>query len=150
MEKRYICGTKNISYMKRILLIITLVLTAFMLASCTPSSKDGDDVIETVDEVYYVKYASNGLEGTYSASYTTEDGNTIRLSNLKGQDFERTIGPVTKGFKASYSIMSTLNYTTVAVRIEVKKGNGPFVVKKEDVKTSSGYACSCGTSYTIE
>ena len=121
-----------------------------MLLSCVPSFTIDDSPGETQEDVYYVKYASNGLEGTYSVYYTSEDGKSVSLENIKGADFERTIGPVSKGFKAGFNVRSTLNYTTVAVRIEVKKGNEPFIVKKEAVNTSTGYACSCGVTYTVE
>jgi hypothetical protein len=124
-----------------------LLLTA---SSCSKENTVDCNFPETPDAVYYIRYASNGLEGTYSADYTSENNETVRLSNIKGADFERTIGPVSKGFKANFGIRSTLNYTTVAVRIEVRKGNEPFMVKKEAVSTSNGYACSCSVSYTIE
>ena len=124
-----------------------LLLTA---SSCSKENTVDCNFPETPDAVYYIRYASNGLEGTYSADYTSENNETVRLSNIKGADFERIIGPVSKGFKANFGIRSTLNYTTVAVRIEVRKGNEPFMVKKEAVSTSNGYACSCSVSYTIE
>ena len=57
---------------------------------------------------------------------------------------------VTKGFNAKYSVKGTLNYTTIAVRIEIKKDNEPFVVKKENLATSHGYPCYCSVSYIIE
>ena len=133
---------------------IILCALELLLLSALSCSKDPsmiiDDNSETTDAVYYIRYAANGLEGTYSVNYTAED-QKVSLPNIKGADFERTIGPVSKGFEASFGIQSSLNYTTVAVRIEVKKGNTePFIVKKEAVKTSSGYACSCSVSYTIE
>lgn len=137
----------NVSRVKQLLFIPCIMA---MLISCVPSLTINDDTSETQEDVYYVKYASNGLEGTYSVNYTSEDGKSVSLDNIKGADFERTIGPVSKGFKAEYSVRSTLNYTTVATRIEVKKGNEPFIVKKEAVNTSSGYACSCGVTYTVE
>lgn len=136
--------------LKKFLSSFTLGLALLALSSCSDDIINNEEPGETVESVYYVKYASNGLEGTYNASYAAETGKSISLSSLKGADFERTIGPVSKGFKANVSISSTLQYTTVAVRIEVKKDDGPFVVKKENAHTSSGYACSCGASYTVE
>ena len=136
--------------MKRLAILYTALLSVILIASCTPAPVNNEENNDVAEDVYYVKYASNGLEGTYSVNYTAEDGKSVGLSNIKGADFERTIGPVSKGFKARYSVQSTLNYTTVAVRIEVKKGNEPFVVKKEGVRTSSGSACSCSVEYTIE
>ena len=136
--------------MKRLTNLLA-ILAVLSLASCTPSpaaSNEGNT--DVAEDVYFVKYASNGLQGSYNVSYTAEDGKSVGLSNIKGEDFERTIGPVSKGFKASYSVMTSLNYTTVATRIEVKKGSEPFVVKQESVRTFSGSAGSCGVSYTIE
>lgn len=126
-----------------------LVLLIVWSCSKEPSAAI-DDNSETTDAIYYVRYAANGLEGTYSVNYTSEE-EKVSLPNIKGADFERTIVPVSRGFEASFGIQSNLNYTTVAVRIEVRKGNTePFIVKKEAVKTSSGSACSCSVSYTIE
>lgn len=135
--------------MKRFTYFVIIFFVS-LFTSCTPNLVEDNENTENTEEVYYVKYASNGLQGTYNASYTTEKGTSVGLTNIKGEDFERTIGPVSKGFVASFHIMSTLNYTTIAVRIEVKKGNDPFIVKKEAVHTSSGSAAYCGVSYTIE
>ena len=133
---------------------IVLILMGFVIAlvSCTPSAATADenDITDSAEDLYYVKYASNGLEGTYSATYTDESGKSVSLSSIKGADFERTIGPVSTGYKANFHIMSTLNYTTISLRIEIKKGNDPFVVKNEAVRTSSGSPCMCSVSYTIE
>lgn len=133
-----------------ILFLSSLGLLLLTASSCSKENTVDCNFPETPDAVYYIRYASNGLEGTYSANYTSEDGRTVTLSNIKGADFERTIGPVSKGYKASFGISSTLNYTTVAVRIEVRKDNEPFMVKQEAVRTSNGYACSCSVSYVVE
>lgn len=130
-----------------------LLFTCVMIItqSCTPNNATNDnEKPNATTDVYYVKYASNGLEGTYSVNYTAEDGQPVYVSNIKGADFERTIGPVSKGFEANFTITSTLNYTTVAVRIEVKKNNEPFIVKKESVTHSKGFPCTCGVKYTVE
>ncbi len=138
--------------MKRVLTTLLIAFVSLVaVVGCSKSKpEEQTNFPETPDVVYYIRYVSNGLEGTYSADYTSENNETVRLSNIKGADFERTIGPVSKGFKANFGIRSTLNYTTVAVRIEVRKGNEPFMVKKEAVSTSNGYACSCSVSYTVE
>lgn len=136
---------------KQFIFLCALGLIMLSAWSCSKESPvASDDPTEKVEDVYYIRYASNGLEGTYSANYTSEKNESVSVPNIKGADFERTIGPVSKGFKASFGIRSTLNYTTVAVRIEVRKGNEPFMVKKEAVNTSNGYACSCSVSYTVE
>ena len=137
--------------LKKALLLFSFGLLMPIVSSCTKESHmDDGNSIDTEDDVYYIRYASNGLEGTYSVTYTSEDNQSVQLPNIKGADFERVIGPVSKGFKATYSVMSTLQYTTVAVRIEVRKGNEPFLVKNEAVRTSHGSACSCSVTYVIE
>ena len=134
-------------FKSRLFLLVVGILIA--LSSCTKSTPTGD-------EAYYVKYASDGFQSNYYkyvVTYTDENGETVRLSDFKGDDFERTIGPVSKGFKAEYSIKCTsqqyVNHA-IGLRIEVKNGNDPFVVKKDAVKESIGFDCTATLSYTVE
>lgn len=129
--------------------LVYLLICLFFVFGCSSKEQPNEDG-QIAESQYFVKYVSNGLEGTYSVTYVDEDGRSVELSNIKGADFERTVGPVTKGFNAKYSVKGTLNYTTIAVRIEIKKDNEPFVVKKENLATSHGYPCFCSVSYTIE
>lgn len=130
--------------MKRILLFCIIVLSSACLLSCTKGSNEGNGNAENGDtiteDVYFVKYASDGLSGRYDASYTDENGRQVSLQSIAGETFERTVGPVKKGFKATFSI--TRDYTQAAVRIETKKNDEPFLVKKESTYGS--------VSYTIE
>ena len=133
---------------KRISLLLAFGIL-FFATSCTEECPVADDAS------YYVKYASDGFESynKYVVTYTDENGETVRLSDFRGDDFERTVGPVSKGFKAEYSITCTSSqYTNIAIglRIEVKKDDGPFVVKKDAVKESIGFDCKASLTYTIE
>lgn len=131
-------------------LLITTIST-LTVVSCTKPSSDTDSTAEQTE--YYVRYASDGLAGTgilvYNVSYTDETGKKQSFSDMTADSFERVIGPVSVGFEASLRI-SVANYNdtrTRAARIEVKKGNGPFVVKVE--KSGKGYS-GVSVSYTIE
>ena len=131
---------------RRFLCLIGIIVFA---VSCTKMNSSSDNA-------YYVKYASDGFKNSnyeYTVTYTAEDGREVCLSDFEGGDFERTIGPVSKGFTAEYSIKSTssqyVNHT-IGLRIEVKKGNAPFVVKKDAVKESVGFDCKASLSYTVE
>ena len=132
--------------MKRIISLLMIVLPLCIVA-CTKADTGEDSTAEQTE--YYVKYASEGLETNYNVSYTDEKGEKQSFSDLSGETFERVIGPVSVGFEASLRI-SVANYNdtrTRAARIEVKKGNGPFVVKVE--KSGKGYS-GVSVSYTIE
>lgn len=136
--------------MKRIISLLMIVLPLCIVA-CTKA--DTGEVSTAEQTEYYVKYASDGLNGSgvleYNVSYTDETGKKQSFSDMTADSFERVIGPVSVGFEASFRI-SVANYNdtrTRAARIEVKKGNGPFVVKVE--KSGKGYS-GVSVSYTIE
>lgn len=131
---------------------ISLLLAFWILFFAASCSKE---IPVVNDASYYIKYASDGFASynKYVVSYTDETGETVRLSDFRGDDFERTVGPVSKGFKAEYSVTCTSSqYTNIAIglRIEVKKDDGPFVVKKDAVKESIGFDCTATLSYTVE
>ena len=116
--------------MRHFIAIAFLALCSSLLISCgkIPSS-NGEQNQEETKAVYFVKYCSEGLSGRYDAQYRDESGKTVGLQNIAGSEFERTIGPVEKGFECFFSI--TLPYSQASVRIEVKKNDEPFLVKKE-------------------
>ena len=156
--------------LKKITLICSLGLFLCAFSACTDDARITTDTIEEEnykdeepkdetpeeiipeEEIYYVRYASDALSQSYyyNISYTTEDGNSTRLSDIKADKFERTIGPVTSGFEAKFSIAcNATNNTSIAIRIEVKKRDSPFVVKKESVRAGMGNISS-SVVYTIE
>lgn len=118
---------------------ISLLLTLGILILATSCAKEVQP-----EEVYYVKYVSSGFRSSYNydISYADENRKGVSLRNYKGEDFERIIGPVSKGFSAQHSIRGSyaLNVQhTINLRIEVKQGDGPFVVKKDVARTLSDY-----------
>lgn len=128
--------------MKKVLLYFICLCTAF--SACTKG--EGGGLTPSVEEEqYYVKYIGDSISGQYSVSYEDTKG-TVTLSDQREAKFERTVGPVSKGFKASLRITCGY-YMPPTVRIEVKKGNAPFVVKAE--KVGSGYV-GASVSYVIE
>ncbi len=135
--------------MKKIICLLLIVLPLCFTA-CSKSNVNGDS--PKGQSEYYVKYASDGLGGTgiyvYNVSYTDEKGEQKSLSNMTADNFERTIGPVSVGFKASLHIWvnNSNDSRARAARIEVKKDNNPFVVKAENASERAGVS----VSYTIE
>ncbi len=135
-------------YMKRVIIWLILVLPLCITACSKISGENGS----ANQSEYYVRYASDGLGGSginvYNVSYTDEKGEQKSLSNMTADSFERTIGPVSVGFKASFriSVANTNDTRARAARIEVKKDNNPFVVKAENASTKGGVT----VTYTIE
>lgn len=125
--------------MNRYIYLLLSVCCLWFLCSCNDKKLEPEDTPAAESE-YFVKYRSDGLSGRYNAQYRDEKGKTISLNNIAGSEFERTIGPVKKGFECSFAI--TMDYSQATVRIEVKKDNEPFLVKKESTFGS--------VTYTIE
>jgi hypothetical protein len=121
--------------------------------SCSKITDDNDSNNENKEIEYYVKYASDGLGGqgiyAYDVSYTDETGQTRKLSEQSSDSFERIIGPVRIDFEAQFriSVKNTNDTKTRTARIEVKKGDAPFVVKAE--KSGKGFG-GVSVSYTIK
>ena len=137
--------------MKKIICLLLIVLQLCFTA-CSKSPADNETPANPQESEYYVKYASDGLGGNgiyqYNVSYTDEKGEQKTFSNMTADNFERTIGPVSVGFKASLRIWvnNTNDSRARAARIEVKKDNNPFVVKAENATQKGGVS----VSYTIE
>lgn len=137
--------------MKRLIGLLIIVLPLCFTA-CSKSPADNETPVNPQESEYYVKYASDGLGGNgiyqYNVSYTDEKGQEKSFSNMTADNFERTIGPVSEGFKASFRIWvnNTNDSRARAARIEVKKDNNPFVVKAENATQKGGVS----VSYTIE
>lgn len=133
--------------MKQFLLLLLVVLP-LCITACSKSSAESGNQFE-----YYVKYASDGLDGrgiyAYNVSYTDENGKKNSFSNMSSDSFERIIGPVSAGFKADFRIWvaNTNDTKTRSARIEVKNGNDPFTVKVEKTGKGSG---GVSVTYTIE
>ncbi len=115
-----------------------ILLLSIICIACTKESSSAAIGDSSQDE-YYVKYISEKAIGIIS--YTKEDGTTFTLTQNYNQSFERTIGPVSKGFKCNFSVDRGTGVRDIPVRIEVKKNEAPFVVKEEGI---------CTISYTID
>ena len=124
--------------MKKLFALLLSIMTVALFGGCTPSAQP--------EVEYYVKYASNGLRGNYYVGYADADGTMVYLRNISATDFERIVGPVPKGFEASFAIRG--DNTLPSVRIEVREGSGPFVVKAEAVAHSAITGAS--VKYTIK
>ncbi|HAC40558.1 MAG TPA: hypothetical protein DCF48_03175 [Rikenellaceae bacterium] len=118
--------------------IALLILLSAFFVGC----KQQDYVNETE---YYVKYAAEGYREY--VIFTNEAEEAITFSHNSSEPFERVIGPVRAGFKAyiQVGIDSNNNTKTQSARIEVRKGDSPFVLKAEN----SGVRRVI-TRYTIE
>ena len=129
---------------------IFMVVLSLCIAACTKDNTGGNSTANQTE--YYVKYASDGLDGNgiyqYNVSYTDEKGEQKSFSNMTADNFERIIGPVSVGFKASLHIWvnNSNDSRARAARIEVKKDSNPFVVKAENASERVGV----NVSYTIE
>ena len=137
--------------MKRLIGSLLIVLPLYFTA-CSKSPVDNETTVNPQESEYYVKYASDGLggNGIYqdNVTYTDEKGEQKSFSNMTADNFERTIGPVSVGFKASFHIWvnNSNDSRARAARIEVKKDNNPFVVKAENASPKGGVS----VTYTIE
>ena len=132
--------------MKKIVYLIFAICTLMACdkSSTSPSYEQPKD--DNIADIYYVRYCfdEGGSGGRYNISYTREDGKRTNLSNIvPGEHFERTVGPVNLGFKATLTVTSTSGSNNPNARIEIKKNDSPFLVK---IEGNSSY----GLSYTIE
>ncbi len=118
--------------------IALLILLISLLVGC----KKQDNVDETE---YYVRYAAEGRREF--VIFTNEAGEAITLRHNSSDPFERVIGPVRAGFQAFIlvGIDSNNNTQTQSARIEVRKGDSPFVLKAENTGVRR-----VTTRYTVE
>lgn len=128
--------------MKVLSKLLILLAALFFVISCSkdPQSNTPSNNEDNIEDVYFVKYVCDRAYGT--ARYTNEEGKSVTSPTVySGGSFERTIGPVAKGFKSSVTVDRGTGVRDLPVRIEVKRNNEPFVVKIEGI---------CSVSYVIE
>ena len=128
--------------MKVLSKLFILLAVLFLTLGCSKDSQLGtpSDNGDTLEDIYFVKYVCDKAYGT--ARYTNEEGKSVTSPSVyNGGSFERTIGPVAKGFKSSVTVDRGTGVRDLAVRIEVKRNDEPFVVKVEGI---------CSVSYVIE
>lgn len=85
---------------------------------------------------YYVQYKAGSMYYLNKVTVATENGKKV-YSDYKSSSFNKTFGPVRKGFMAEISV----GVSNSSVEIYVSRGNEPFVLKA----TGSG-----GAKYKID
>lgn len=119
--------------MKRFLLFLIASIAAF---SCTPEAVNSNND----EDVFFVRYVSE--KPGAMVYYTNEEGKRISTTGASGNGvWERTIGPVYRGFQCSFSMDNGTGINNQPLRIEVKRNDEPFVVKIEG---------TASVKYTIE
>ena len=141
---------KKVNKMKKVILVLAVLFTAVSFTSC--ESDDEDFPVEKNDE-YYVKYIVKS-QTIYSTSKIAEikmENNSIEEFTFNNGNWEMTIGPVKKGFNASFDARHDtsqfLARTYIDVEIHVSKNNDPFALKAND--NSTDVRMSASASYTV-
>ena len=117
--------------MNRVIKFFLLFLIGTSLSSCKKS--------QPKDE-YYVKYEVESSTiytgGKLNVEISNENG-VLPLVISQRQSWETTIGPVSKGFKASLKVtnqgwdgITVENHLKLYLRIQISKNNGPFSLKQ--------------------
>ena len=124
----------------KIFRIITLIVSILLYCSCSSST---DDIIPEQpaeqEDVFYIHYVVNCVSdnpnGVKEIHVGTGTGNHItQLPAGKESKWEATYGPIKSGANAYVSCQSEdkNDGSIFYARIEVKKNNAPFVLKKEE------------------
>jgi hypothetical protein len=127
------------NYRKFIFNILSLLTISLVLTSCDKLSLKRDN--------YYIKYQVESSTiyygGKLDVEISNENGSLPLVINQR-EDWETTIGPVNKGFKASlkatkmgWNGQTIENHLKLKLRILVSKNNGPFALKKSDEPNST-------------
>lgn len=115
---------------KKMLLYAVCAIAALTTIGCDNGGRND------VKSEYYIRYCAERARGVVSYSNETGTTTTLNTGQTMISKFERTVGPVSKGFSASFSI-NTGTGTVMPLRIECKKDDGPFVVKVESNNMAS-------------
>ncbi len=107
-----------------------LLCVSFSMLAC----KDND--VEPEPKDYYVQYKASSMYYLNKIIVATESGKKT-YTDYKSQSFNKTFGPVNKGFMAEISV----GVGKSSVEIYVSRKNEPFVLKA----TGSG-----GAKYKID
>lgn len=119
----------------KMLLYAACAIAALTTIGCGKSGLDANGCRDDVKSEYYIRYCAERALGVVSYSNTTGT-TTLNTGQSTISKFERTVGPVSKGFSASFSI-DTGTETVMPLRIECRKDDGPFVVKVESNNRAS-------------
>ncbi len=128
--------------MKKIVLITTLLM-AFVGCS------DDSDVMT---DNYYVKYVvdvSNMQKAPLDVSVKSKSNKDLKfeINDLNGY-WEKVVGPVRKGFKASMEVSHPVGKQIIHSEIYVRKNDGPFELKMRDDKFE--WRTTLEMDYTID
>ena len=135
--------------MKHLVKLFYLVIFCVITAGCKKS---------TVTDVYYVKYQVESSTiyygGKLNVQISNENGSLPLVINQR-ENWETTIGPVSKGFIASLKVtkqgwdgVSAENHLKLYLRIQVSKNNEPFALKQNNGSDSPRAIAE--TKYVIE
>jgi hypothetical protein len=111
-----------------------------------------------VKDVYYVRYEVESQTiytgGKLNVQISNENGNLPLVINQR-QSWETTIGPVSKGFKATLNVtkqgwdgISAENHLKLYLRIQVSKNNEPFALK--EINGSDSPRATASIDYVLE
>ena len=118
---------------KTLLKVIAITFSFFLLCACNKTNIENsgttNDENTLKEDIYFIRYRSNHVIGF--VSFSTPDGDTS-LTTSGMSNFERTIGPVQKGFKAYCHSDSGAGGKSYLV-LECKKNDQPFVVVDEGI-----------------
>lgn len=119
----------------KMLLYAACAIAALATIGCGKSGLDANGCRDDVKSEYYIRYCAERALGVVSYSNTTGT-TTLNTGQSTISKFECTVGPVSKGFSASFSI-DTGTGMVMPLRIECRKDDGPFVVKVESNNRAS-------------
>ena len=128
------CGSIKLQFMKKffsfLMAALMLLGSGVMMTACE------DENSEPSVADYYVQYKAGSMYYLNKVTVATESGKKV-YSDYKSSSFNKTFGPVRKGFMAEISV----GVSNSSVEIYVSRGNEPFVLKA----TGSG-----GAKYKID
>ena len=105
--------------------IIILLIPLFFLISCNKLNREGNN-----DDNYYVKYIAYENSSRIMLTDVTINTSDGIMSFPASSEFEKTIGPVKKGFKASITVNGKgYSGNPAYIEIHVRKNNEPFAIK---------------------
>lgn len=128
--------------MKRLFFIVTVLLSAMLICSCSKS----DDGTPSEEANYYVKYeAVNKTKHIGDVSEIIVNTDQGSKSYISDRTFSETFGPVKKGFTAKIVCNDRTGVNSVSVSIYVSVGKEPFALKATNTASQTVSA-----SYTID
>lgn len=112
-----------------------IILTIF---SCNDNDNNMDNIAN--DDIYYVNYIIKGASpyGRFSNWTATTPNGTYSNSGTQVAGWNRTYGPVQKGFQCRVDI-GDYQGGAPTIEIHVSKNEGPFALKRSVTGASASY-----------